>query len=553
MEIRKYIALFRHWLWLIVVCAVLFGGLAYAYSSTRPRLYRATAKYQIDVATGSGSNRDYISQILATNLVQTYLELIPTREVAERALVELDQIYPGMAEDWTANDLLGSISVSAPIDSQIITISAVDTLPSRAADIANIVGEVFAARQEENQSVRFTDTVAILDEQLTAWEDDLVAINEKLAEFEEPLSTREQIEFNRLDRQLRATQAGIEQAVTQKLDSQVERASSINNFLSADEAVAPERAFSPNTTTNTILAAIVGVMLAVGFIAIIDYLDDTIKSADEILETTGLSSLASIAFIKGDAHADRLITFKQPRSPISEAFRVLRTNLSFAAIDTGLDSVLITSSTPGEGKSTSSANIATAMAQTGRTVVLIDADLRRPTQHKVFQQSNNHGLTTALLDSETPVSTHLQTTMIPGLRLMASGPLPPNPAELLNSQRMSDIIESLQEEVDLVVIDTPPVLTVADAAILAPKVSGCVIVAQLGKTKQELLGEAADRLRASNAAVFGIVLNRTTSGRTKYYEYYNEQYYTGDYSSAKPTTAGSGGGFFGRFSRSTGD
>lgn len=549
MEIRKYIALFRHWAWLIILCAVVAGALAFLYSRSQPKLYRSTALFQIDVATDD-NNSLYVGQIIASNLTTNYLTLIPTREIAELTLLELDKEFPGIAAEWDAGHILASISVNSPLDSQIITISAVDTLPERAASIANAVGNVFGERQEQIQSTDFTSAIALIDNQIRDAEDNLAEINSELLAFEEPLTITEQAEYDRLDRQRQFEQATINSAVNDKVEEQRSHVGTINRFILADRAVPADGEFSPNTTTNAILATIVGAMLAIGVVTLIDYLDDTVKSADEILTTTGLSTLASIAFIKGDSPAERLITHVQPRSPISEAFRVLRTNLSFAAIDTGLKSVLITSSTPSEGKSTSSGNIATAMAQTGLTVVLIDADLRRPTQHKVFQLSNNHGLTTALLDTETPVTDHLQTTMIPGLKLLASGPLPPNPAELLNSQRMSDVIDSLEESVDVVIIDTPPVLTVADAAILAPKVSGCVVVAQLGKTRQDMLREAADRLRTSGASVFGIVLNRTNSGRNKYYEYYNEQYYTGDYAS-KPTPA-TAGGIFARL-RSTGD
>ncbi len=550
MEIRKYIALFRHWLWFIAVCAVVAGVGVYLYSRSQPKLYRSTAKFQIDVATPD-SNALYVGQIVASNLVKTYLELIPTREVAASTLSELEKLYPGISQIWTPEHILGSISVSSPLESQIIVISAIDTNPARAADIVNTIGKVFAERQENTKGQTFDSIIAILDEQISAYEDELVILNQELDTYDEPLSPKEQLDYDRLDRQIQLAQSGINFAATQRLEKQIERASTINRVISEDRAISPENAFSPRTTTNTVLAIIVGAMIAVGIIALIDYMDDTVKSADEILNSTGLSTLASIAFIEGDAPADRLITALKPRSPISEAFRVLRTNLSFAAIDTGLTSVLVTSSTPSEGKSTSSANIATAMAQTGSRVILIDADLRKPTQHKVLQGSNNHGLTTALLDGTTPASEHLQETAINGLKLMASGPLPPNPAELLNSKRMDDVIKELHEVADVIVIDTPPVLTVADAAILASKVDGCVLVAQLGKTRQNLLTEASERLQASGATVFGIVLNRTNSGRNKYYEYYNEQYYTGEYTAkTAPSNARS---VFGRFSRSTGD
>ena len=211
-------------------------------------------------------------------------------------------------------------------------------------------------------------------------------------------------------------------------------AGKIHNFLPIEAARSTPVPISPRTRTNTVLASIVGLMLTLGIILVLDYLDDSVKTPDEAVQTTGASTLATIAYIKGDKPSDRLITQSAPRAPISEAYRVLRTNLNFSTIDSELRSVLVTSSAPGEGKSTTTANIAVVMAQTGKRVVLIDADLRKPTQHKVFDASNNHGLTTALLDSSTQVSSHLQPTRTPGLMLMASGPLPPNPAELLNSR-----------------------------------------------------------------------------------------------------------------------
>ena len=282
--------------------------------------------------------------------------------------------------------------------------------------------------------------------------------------------------------------------------------------------------------TNTLLAMIVGAMLAIGVIFLIEYLDDTVKSPDQILEDTDLSTLGVIAQIQGRDRDEKLITYHTPRDPVSEAFRVLRTNLGFSAIDEGLDSLLVTSASPGEGKSTIVSNIGVVMAQTGKQVVIVDADLRLPTQHKIFGASNNQGMTTALLDTETPVVEHLQKTSIPGLRLLSSGPLPPNPAELLNSQRMSQILQELNEEVDLVIFDTPPTLTVTDSAILSTQVDGCVIVAEVGKTRRAAIIRATESLLKAEANVFGIVLNRLQPKRSGYYDYnYYYQYYSYEY------------------------
>ncbi|MCA9976139.1 MAG: CpsD/CapB family tyrosine-protein kinase, partial [Anaerolineales bacterium] len=233
----------------------------------------------------------------------------------------------------------------------------------------------------------------------------------------------------------------------------------------------------------------------------------------------------AIAFIKGDKPADRLITHFRPRDPISEAYRVLRTNLSFSAVDKELQDILITSSSPGEGKSTTVANLGTVMAQMGKRVIIVDADLRRPVQHKVFSVPNNQGLTTALLDQQTPVMEHVQSTKIPGLSILASGPIPPNPAELLNSHRMAHVMNELRLGADLIIFDTPPALTVADASILAPQVDGCILVVEVGKTRRDTFLQAVQRMQKTGANLFGTALNRLQPGRGGYYYDYYYYYY----------------------------
>jgi non-specific protein-tyrosine kinase len=264
-------------------------------------------------------------------------------------------------------------------------------------------------------------------------------------------------------------------------------------------------------------------MLALGAVFLIEYLDDTVKTPDQIQEDTDMATLGAIAQIKGVNASERLVTHRTPRDPISEAYRVLRTNLSFSAVDGGLHSMLVTSSSPGEGKSTTTANLAVVLAQMGKRIIVVDADLRRPIQHKIFEVPNNQGLTTAILDNQTPISYHIQKTKIPNLYILASGPIPPNPAELLNSQRMSQVLTALKKEADLVVFDTPPTLTVADASILAPQVDGCLLVVESGQTKRDTFVQATERLNRTGAVLFGAVMNRLKPRRSGYY--YNYYYY----------------------------
>lgn len=563
MELKKYSALIRHWLWLIILGAMVAGGAAYVVSMQQTPMYRAQATYEVDVAGGNASNAEYINQLVAQNLTQTYIQKITTTSIAQQTIEALSEIYPELAPAADSADpenalraavqnLLSKLSISSPIDSMLVTITVVDTNPERAAMIANTVGEVFATASESDQIGRFAQLNQPLQDRLLVLDGEIATLRTQIAEFGEPDTVGRQIELERLNRELNEAQEAYNQVFQTQLETEISMASRLNSFFPIEPAQPNYIQISPRTNTNAALATIVGAMLTLGVILLLDYLDDTIKTPDEAIAATGASTLATIAYIKGEKPSDRLITQSAPRAPISEAYRVLRTNLSFSAIDTELQSVLVTSSSPGEGKSTSSANTAVVMAQTGRRVILVDADLRKPSQHKVFDTSNNHGLTTALLDSSTPVTAHLQHTRTPGLRLMASGPLPPNPAELLNSQRMRDVLSELLEDADFVLVDTPPVLTVADAAILAPHVDGTILVAEVGQTKRDVLTESATRLRASGATLFGLVLNRSRAGRGGYYSaYYNESYYSYEYGMSSPPNAKKG--FFGRLSGSSGD
>jgi non-specific protein-tyrosine kinase len=293
----------------------------------------------------------------------------------------------------------------------------------------------------------------------------------------------------------------------------------------AEEAIPVYSPIRPRTMANTLLAAVVGAMLAVGIILLVEYLDDTVKTPEDLASVTDLSTLGAIADIEGRTDRDRLVTLLTPRSAISEAYRMLRTNIQFAAVDGQVKSIMVTSSGSGEGKSTTAANLAIVMAQTGRRVILIDADLRRPIQHRLFELPNSKGLTMALLDLNAPPKEHLQVTPVPGLQVMTSGAIPPNPAELLGSQRQADLLADLEKEADLIILDSPPVLTVADALVLAPRVGGVLLVVEVGSTRRGAIQKAVDALLHADARLLGVALNRLTLRRSAYYYHYYQQYY----------------------------
>jgi non-specific protein-tyrosine kinase len=199
-----------------------------------------------------------------------------------------------------------------------------------------------------------------------------------------------------------------------------------------------------------------------------------------------------------------LITLTDPRSPVSEAYRTLRTNLSFYSLDEPLRTLVVTSPAPEEGKSTTIANLAVTMAQSGRRTILVDCDLRRPSLHELFDVGNEEGFTTMVLDEATgPV---LKNTGVEKLWLVPSGPQPPNPADLLGSRQVDRVIGMLKEKADIVLIDAPPVIGVTDAAVLGAKVDGVLLVISAGKTRREHATRAKELLEKAKVRIVGATL-----------------------------------------------
>jgi capsular exopolysaccharide synthesis family protein len=209
-----------------------------------------------------------------------------------------------------------------------------------------------------------------------------------------------------------------------------------------------------------------------------------------------------------------LVTITEPSAPASEAYRTLRTNLQFASLDNQLRTLLVTSPGPGEGKSTTLANLAVTMAQVEQRVIVVDCDLRRPHLHQVFSLSNEAGLTTMMVDDQALEHAPLQETDVKGLRLLSSGPLPPRPSDLLGSKRMDKVIERLLAEADMVLFDAPPIMIVPDAVVLSTKVDGTLLVVSAGDTKREHVQRAIERLRKVNGHIVGVVLNNAALDTT---------------------------------------
>ncbi|OPA80018.1 capsular biosynthesis protein [Paenibacillus selenitireducens] len=220
----------------------------------------------------------------------------------------------------------------------------------------------------------------------------------------------------------------------------------------------------------------------------------------------------------------KLITESNPKSPISEGYRMLRTNIEFSTIDQKIQVIMVTSSKPSEGKSTTSANMAVAFAQANKRVLLIDADLRKPSQHYIFGTSNRIGLTTALFKQKL-LEEVIQSTNTPNLSIIHAGPTPPNPSELLSSKHMSGLLSTIRGLYDVIIIDTPPILSVTDAQIVATYSDGVVLVVDSGKVKKDVALKAKASLEHVNAKIIGAVLNNINRNESDSYSY---SYYYGE-------------------------
>lgn len=300
-------------------------------------------------------------------------------------------------------------------------------------------------------------------------------------------------------------------------------------------AVAPAEPSAPNMRLNMLLGFIAGSMLGIGFAVLRSSLDTRIRGEADLRRVTESAILGGVAF-DNDAMKKPLLTQASPQSPRAESFRQLRTNLQFAQVSNESKAVLVTSSLPKEGKSTTATNLAIAIAQAGQSVVLVDADLRRPRVDEYLGLERNAGLTTALI-GRADVIDLLQPWGSDELYVLTSGQIPPNPSELLGSSAMKDVIKRLEASFDAVIIDAPPLLPVTDAAVLAQQVGGVVMVIGSSRVKLPDVQKSLEALELVNADLLGVVLNLLPAKGPDAYAY---SYYSYDSIPNRPSAASSG-------------
>lgn len=544
MELKRYWTVVVKWWWLIAAAVLVAAVSSYVSTMRVPRIYQATTTVMVGTSLqkANPTNQDlWISEQLA----QTYAGMVRRRPILEGAANALGLPFVPSAGNVSARNVPGT---------QLLEIQVRDTDPERARVLSDAIAQQLILQSPAESGEDLTRR-AFVQSQLERLEE---SIQETEAEIREEQAKLDAANSARAIQQYQANIAALQQKLASYQSTYASLLLTVqggSNYISIIEpAITPTAPISPKVLETVALAAAIGLALSLGGAFLIEYLDDTIKSPDDVERAVDLPTLGTIARIDGQEYPDKLIAAVHPRSPITEAYRSLRTNIRFSALDSPLRTLMVTSPNPIEGKSVTLANLAVVMAQSGMRVVAVDTDLRRPVLHKVFGIDNSRGLSDAILDAENDPDeeTHLdglfsldsavpgdrddeedgvlgclKPTGIENLWVMSSGAVPPNPAEMLGSERMRGMIEQLKAQADIVLFDSPPVLAVTDAAVLATQLDGVLLVSDAGRTRRAMAQRAVEGLRKVNANVLGVVLNRLSSSHNGY-SYYNYYYYESD-------------------------
>jgi len=523
MELRENLAVIRRWWWLILLGVVLAGGAGYMASRSMPQIYQTRTTLMIGRSIIQSPNPNVSELSTIQQLGQSYAEMIRRQPILQATAEAL-----GLGMDW--RELREKVSASLVPGTQLLEISVSDTDPQRAKAIVDelarqlILQSPTEPEKEQEWYREFVKTqLADLQARISDAQQQIKDLQAALdIETTAEGIRKRQEEINALQAKLNIWQANYASLLS------IVQGSSVNYLTVIEPAIVPTTPVSPKIEMNILLAAAFGLILTVAGAFFLEYLDDTVKTTDDAQRVLSLPTLGAITHIAPIKEPrDHVATAHHPRSPIAEAYRVLRTNIQFSSLTNPSATLLVTSAGPGEGKSTTAANLAVAMAQAGKRVILADTDLRRPAMHRFFEVPNNVGVTNLLLDENLDLETALARTGVDGLRVLTSGPLPPNPAELLGSPQMQKLIARLKEQADVVIFDSPPVLAVTDASVLAARVGATLLVIDAGRTRSEVCRRGKERLEQVGVKLLGVVLNKLSQKRAAGYYYYY-YYYSSD-------------------------
>jgi receptor protein-tyrosine kinase len=481
-ELRDYLHILRRRKWIVVICILVGVLLALSLSYVQTRVYQASARVLVQPDASQGLFNGNSGQSISPNQVQTEVQVVESRPVQDQVQHQLGAA-PG-------------VMVSPIGQTNVIAVRARSTSPAHAAAVANAYANAYisfktsqavqallnAAAQIQGQIIDLQKQID--NAQLTkAPPDQVLALETTLEAFKQKLS---------------------ETTVDSKLQS--------GGAQLVSPAVVPTTPVVPRPRRNVVIGVVVGALLGIALAFLFEYLDDSIKSKDDLERAThgSLPTLGLIPAVSGwkNRSEARVASLADPNSPAAESYRALRTSVQFLGLDHPVQALQMTSPSADEGKTTTLANLGVALARAGQRVVISCADLRRPRIHDFFGLDNSVGLTSVVL-GDAALSDAVQSVPdVENLYVLASGPLPPNPSELLNSEHAAQVLTELRAEFDMVLLDTPPVLPVTDAAILSTRADATLLVATAGKTTRRAVSRAVELLRQVEAPLVGSVLNR---------------------------------------------
>ena len=596
MEIKHYLGMLQRWAWLLALGLILGGTASYLFSVNQSSVYQSSTKLLV-IRAPQGQNSD-LAYLASQQLAQTFIQLLKTKPVLDSASAELgyrissNQIKAEQLRDTQVITLTvedNDAGRAAAIANTLVGVLVAqnDSLQSSRyltseeglqAQVGQVGGQIDQLQEQinrltmenvEEQIVQAEAKIAQLQSEIASLENDIYYTTNRgrtpdlaptewtarLAQLKSTLELYQQIYANLLvlgkptssgasDRltHLQKTLELYQQIYLQLLGSLEEvrlaRLQNTPSIVQIEEAAVPGSPVRPLPFQTAMLGAAVGLMLAFGIAFAIEYLDESLRSPMDVDQVLGLPVLGYIADMKPAEGPRQLHVAAFPRSPAAEAFRNLRSSIEFSGEDQPPRTLLVTSSRPGEGKTTVASNLAAIFAQSGKRVVLVDADLRRPSVHRALGIPNRLGLTTLFRDSLKLESVWKHSNGISrGMLVITSGSLPANPSELLGSEKMLHILAELRQKADVIIFDGPPMM-VSDAQILASLMDGVLLVLQPGKSPADEAKSTLAQLKRSGAKVIGTVFNRVPKNGSQHYGGY--RYYSTDsyntYEQQKPAT-----------------
>lgn len=534
MELGEIFQIIWKRLWLIVLGTLLISIVIFVASINMKPIYQA--KVTMMVNQSSASFPDYTSMLaVGEDLALTYSELLKTRPLLEVVIANLNL-------DLSPDDLIEDMLDTALIpDTQLLELTVEDTDAQRASDIANEIAFTFISLHNTEKQLQ---NVVDLEHDVAA----------------QMANLKKSIEVNQLAVDQSRTSPGLfteeESDLRQATlsNQQLAYASLLETYLNirltqaqlldltvVQPAIAPTEPIRPNIVIYSFLGAFVGLLFSGGLAFLLEYLNRSFETSDDVRQILSLPTLGTIPRLRGKERRSRLITLALPRALVSEAYRALRTNIRFASVDEPLTTLLITSAEREAGKTTTVANLGIVCAQAGLQVVLVDTDLRAPGLHHLFALDNHYGLADLLVGNVQNVEDCIVRTGLDNLRLLTSGPIPPNPSELLSSKRMGAVLAEVQKDAELVILDSPPVLAVTDAAVLASKVDGVILLLEAKRTSHKAAHQACETIQSVGATILGAALTKVKIKRRGAAYYYTVK--------AQPTTRSATGKRQSRFTK----